>query len=376
MRVTETMGPAWETMKRVLFRPFNLGTWFSFGLVFFLQSCVEGSGSFNLPNGNTFGGKSHGSGGGHGDTSDSMLGVLRELAGLGQHAKARGPLVDALSGMDTGMMIGIAVVAVIVAIPLVVLAYWLGTRGQMMAIRAVAEERCDVGTLWRETKPAGTLLFKFQLVLVALSLVVVLPLAGVGAVAALPVIRDGQRIETVLPLLLGLGALLLLVMLPLSIVSAMARNFVAPLMLKHGLTARQGWVRFWAVGKQHVGSIIGFFCLRFAVYLGATLVGTLASLLTCCLGFLPVLHQTLMAPYFVFERAWTLEALASMSADFDVRRQGGPMPPQGPWQGGPAPYNPYAGTPQHNPYAPPGYGGGYDPGGQGGPPPGGFGSPT
>ncbi len=52
MRVTESLSPAWEHMKRVLFRPFNLGTWFSFGFIFFLQSCAEGGGSsFNFPGG-------------------------------------------------------------------------------------------------------------------------------------------------------------------------------------------------------------------------------------------------------------------------------------------------------------------------------------
>lgn len=44
MRVSETISPAWDTMDRLLFRPFNIGTWFSFGLLFGLQSCAEGGG--------------------------------------------------------------------------------------------------------------------------------------------------------------------------------------------------------------------------------------------------------------------------------------------------------------------------------------------
>jgi hypothetical protein len=164
-------------------------------------------------------------------------------------------------------------------------------------------------------------------------------------------------------------------------------------MLKHGVGAREGWKRFWAVGHNHLGGIVLFFFLRICVAVGAGIVGVIAGVFTCCLGFLPVLHQTLMAPYYVFERAWSLEVLASMSPDFDLRGVAAPGPPDpfgGAGGGGGGGYNPYAGQPTNNPYAPPGYGGGGggNPyggggggaggagGGYGGPPPGGFGSPT
>ncbi len=89
----------------------------------------------------------------------------------------------------------------------------------------------------------------------------------------------------------------------------------------------------------------------------------IAGFLTCCLGFLPVQHQTLMAAYYVFGRAWTLEVLASMSADFDVRSGSGgavaPAAPYNPYGGGGGAggggYNPYAPQPGDNPFAPPGY---------------------
>ena len=199
-----------------------------------------------------------------------------------------------------------------------------------------------------------------------ISIVVFLPLVGGGVLIAMPVLRDGVAIESVLPALIGLGVVLVLLMLPLLLVNAMARNFVAPIMLKHGVGAREGWTRFWAVGRSHMGGIFLFYIMRLIVGIGAGIVGIVAGFLTCCLGFLPVLHQTLMAPYYVFERAWTLEVLASMSPDFDVRGGGGEQPPPMPYNQGGAGFNPYAGQPGDNPYAPPG---GY------GPPPGGFGSP-
>lgn len=219
----------------------------------------------------------------------------------------------------------------------------------------------------------GGALFKFHLAVLGIALVVMLPLVGVGAVLSLPAIQDGAAITNVLPALIGLGLVLLLAMLPFAVISAMARNFVAPIMLKHGLTAREGWKRFWAVGRAHVGSIIVIFLLRIVVAVGAGIVGMIAGVFTCCLGFLPVLHQTLMAPYYVFERAWALEVLASMSPDFDLRG-GGDAPPPTPYGSEGTPYNPYGGAPAGNPYSPSGHGGGA--GGGGLPPPsGGFGAP-
>jgi hypothetical protein len=399
MRVTESMGPAWETMKRILFRPFNIGTWFSFGFVFFLQSCIEGGGSngLNIPRGS--GGGSGGSGGSGGfgqpsggeDTGNDLSRIAHDLASSLHLPFGHSLSGGGSSGLDPSMIVILVAIACLVAIPLVILMQWLGTRGQMMAIRSVAIGQANIGEQWNATRDAGGKLFKFHLAMTAIGLVMLLPFCAAGVLIALPVFRDGARIETLLPMLLGIGAVALLLVFPLLLVNAMARNFVAPIMLKHGLGARDGWKRFWAVGRQHLGGIVVFYLLRMLVGIGAGIVGLVAGLLTCCLGLLPVLHQTLMAPYYVFERAWTLEVLASMSPDFDVRAGGGgPAAPPAPYHpygggggggGGGGAYNPYAPQPGDNPYAPPGYGGGggYGGGSGGGggfgPPPGGFGTP-
>lgn len=375
------MGPAWETMKRILFRPFNIGTWFSFGFIFFLQSCMEGGGgNYRVPNG--FGSDSSGRGHG-GETGNNLAAIAHDVVSslpFGHQLSG--------SGLDSSMIITVLAIACVVAIPMIILMYWLGTRGQMMAIRAVASGQGTVGEQWNATREAGGMLFKFHLAMLGIGLVLFVPVLGGGVLLALPTIRDGAPIESVLPALLGVGAVALIVMLPFLIVGAMARNFVAPIMLKHGVGAREGWKRFWSVGRNHVGGIVLFFVLRALVGIAAAIVGVIAGFLTCCLGFLPVLNQTLMAPYHVFERAWTLEVLASMSPDFDLRGGGAPPPPDPFGGGGGGGFNPYTAPNTGNPYAPPGYGGGggnpygggggnpYGGGGHGGPPPGGFGTPT
>ena len=384
MRVTDTMGPAWERMKGMLWRPFNLGTWFTFGFIFALQSCIEGGGgsSFNMPGG----GGNGGSGGGskhynNNDTNNAISHFFREsmssLSGAfsrgdsGAHAGMGGTGDNPFGNFDTSLLIPILIGAIVLLIPITLVLYWLGARGQMMAIRSVAIGRADIGESWAVTKSAGGSLFKFHLVVIALACVAFVPLLCGGGLWAYSIQRASpDNYEALLPVLFIVAGVMLVVAIPFMVLNALARNFVAPLMWKDGTSSREAWKKFWGVGKNFIGQIVLFFVLRIVFSMLAGVIGIVAGFVTCCLGFLPVLHQTVMAPYYVFERAWTLEILASMGPDFDVRG-GGAQQPQGPTGFGPPPgFGGPGYVPGGNPYAPPG---GYGPGGYGAPPAGGFG---
>jgi flagellar basal body-associated protein FliL len=374
MRATETLGPAWERMKAMLFRPFNIGTWFTFGFIFTLQSCVEGGGgNFNVPGGGGNGGSSgtHHNSNSSDDTSNSishfMMDAMSSVSGAFSNRGGAGD--DPFQNFDTSMIVPIAIGAVILLIPIILIMYWLGARGQMMAIRSVALGYGNIGESWAATQRAGSSLFKFHLVVMGLAAVAFLPLLGGGGLYAYSVQKaNPDNWEQMLPVVFILIGLLCLIAIPFMILNGLARNFVAPLMWKDGTGARDAWKKFWAVGKNYIGQIVMFFFMRIVFSMLAGFVGVIVGFVTCCLGFLPVLHQTLMAPYYVFERAWTLEVLASMGPEFDVRAAAAPQGPTGfgppPGFGGPG----Y--VPGGNPYAPPG---GYGPSGYGSPPPGGYG---
>lgn len=378
MRVTDSINPAWERMKGMLLRPFNLGTWFTFGFIFALQSCVEGGGgnSFNLPNGNSSSGGSH-----HYDNGDTNNAVSRffmdamsSASGAFSHhdsAMSAGGSDNPFAGFDTSMVIPLVIGLVILLIPIMLVLYWLGARGQMMAIRSVAIGRADIGESWAETRSAGGSFFKFHLVVAVLSMLVFLPVLGGAGLWGYSVYEANPNdFESLLPILFIAIGVMLVLAIPFMILNGLARNFVAPLMWKDGTNSREAWKKFWSVGKSYIGQIVVFFLLKIVFSMLAGVVGLVAGLVTCCLGLLPVLHQTMMAPYYVFERAWTLEILASMGPEFDVRA--GAATPQGPTGfGGPPPgFGGPGYTPGGNPYAPPG---GYGPSGYGPPPPGGYG---
>ena len=288
-----------------------------------------------------------------------------------------------LGGIGSTEIALIAAVVVAVAIPLVLLMLWLGSRGQMMAIHSVATGTANVGDAWRLTSSSGGRMFKFQLALAGIALGVFLPLLGVGALFVIPAVKDAAGLDGLVWLILPIALGALVVMIPFLIVKSLARNFVAPIMLRHEIGAREAWKRFWPHAREHVGSLVVFWVLGMLFSVAAAIVGIVAGFITCCLGFLPVLHQTIMAPYYVFERAWTLEILASMSPDFDLRSvppdahgpcggpgggfgYSGPGGYGGPGGFGPGGFGPGGGGPA---------GGGFGPGGGFGAPPGGFGAP-
>ena len=138
MDVTGTFGLAWERTKRVLFRPFDIGIWFSFGVIFFLQALLDGSGSFSgrFPSSSRRGGAS------------------------GLDLKEVVDTVRTWVSDNMSLVIAIGATIAIVGAAFMLLLLWLGTRGQMMAIRSVMTGRATIGEHWRATRVAGWSLFK------------------------------------------------------------------------------------------------------------------------------------------------------------------------------------------------------------------------
>jgi len=299
MNVTGTFGSAWQRTTRVLLRPFDLGTWFSFGVIFFLQSLLEGSGnySFRLPSSSKRGGGS------------SSGFDLKEL------------LDEARTWLSANMsiVIGVGVTVAILGVALGVLFMWLGTRGQMMAIRSVMTGRAAIGEHWRETRTAAWSLFKLQIVISLVAFAIGGPLVVFGLYRFVDLVDAG--ITDFGPLGIAfipfavVGGVLAFVVL---VVQAMIRNFVAPVMLRFDLGPGAAWSRFRSAASGSFGSIALFFLIRVALGVGVSILALIVTLCTCCIGALPVLQQTLMAPWLFFERAYGLCAIESLGPEMKM----------------------------------------------------------
>lgn len=279
-------------MRKALF-PFDFGNWISYGVIFFLQSLLEGSG-LDVPST-----RLRGRGG-------SPFGApapdLREMATEVQR------WIDA----NMGMLLVVGSVMFVLAIALGVLMLWLGVRGQMMSIRAVATGRAAIGEHWAETRVAAWSLFKTHLVISGTAFVLGVPLAGLAAFRLLGLAASGApddaMITAMIPFVV-VGAVMFVVM---SIITTVLRNFVAPVMQRCHMNVGQAWSHFAGAASGHWGTIVLFFVIRFFLGVGAAIVALAAALCTCCIGALPVIHQAIMAPWYFFERAYGMEAIESL----------------------------------------------------------------
>ncbi len=337
MEIFGSFSPAWKRMQDMLFRPFNLGGWFALGFVFFLQALVEGGlgNRYNF-NGGGSGGRT---GTGAGAPPPSFVDVLEQLRKL-VHDNA-GSLTILIV---TGSLIGLVTV---------VLFSWLGTRGQMMAIRNVARGEASVGDAWRDTAEPAFALFKFRLILSAIGLVITVPLFVLAISRTYELIDGGVR-ETE-ALLIGLIPFVVVIGgtgLVLGAVESIVRNFVAPLMWRFEIGVGEGFSRFLELASGRWLSVLGFLVVRFVASMIVGLVDTVVVTCTCCIGALPVVHQTLFAPWHVLERAWSLYFIESAGVEWTMVD---PMDAPPPAAGFPPP-----------PAPPPGGWGAYGP-----PPPGG-----
>jgi len=311
----EAAQQAIEVTRRQLF-PFRFELWLPLGFLAFLDQCGRGGGFSGPP---VPGGEGGSGGGGAPD-------LERAADWLGAH-------------VGTVVLVTACVLALIVGI--VALVLWINSRGIFMYLDAVATGRSDVARPWREhADQAGSLFaWRFGLSVAGLLLAVVaVTLVALGAFA----VREGRVGSGVA---LGVGLLLLLplfclAVLALVLLSVALRDFVAPLQMRYRISCGAGLEILIDVLKANPGTFVLYLLLKmvFVVALGVT--AMLVGCATCCLGFLPVVMQTLLQPAFYFERAWSLCLLRQAGhdafqspepvADLEALRASPPDPPAPP----------------------------------------------
>jgi hypothetical protein len=287
----EAARQAVEVTRRQLF-PFRLELWLPLAFLAFLDQCGR-TGGFGGP-------PAPGGGGGRGTTD--------ELPDLGA-------ATDWL-GENVGTVVLVSAVLLTLIVGVVALVLWINSRGIFMYLDAVARGRADIARPWREHADRAGSLFAWRFGLAAAGLLLSVVVVAVVVLGAFGV-RDGRVTSGVA---LGVGLLLLLplfglAMLALALVSVALRDFVAPLQMRHDLSCGAGLELFIDLLKANPGSFVGYILLKllFAVTLGVA--GVLVGCATCCLGFLPVVMQTLLQPAFYFERAWSLCLLRQAGHD-------------------------------------------------------------
>lgn len=296
--VTEPIQPAIAHARRILFEPFQAGKWFVLGFAAFLAQ-LGGGGSFNY-RGNPF----------DRNATDHGADFQPVTTWITEHL----PLV-----------ITLAVVLFVVLLALAVLFQWLSSRGQLVFLDGVVRNRAEIVEPWTRLRRPGDDLFRFRVMLLLASLALFLVCGGLGALIALPDIHARAFGAAALTgVLVGCG-LLLLGILVLSLVGAVLKDFVVPIMyhLDLGLTEAWGVLRRDLL-PGHGWSFVGFYLMTLLLWICASLLMVVGACLTCCVALLPYLSSVVFLPVFVFFRCYSLEFLAQFGEGWQIIQVPGP----------------------------------------------------
>lgn len=292
--VTQPLGPAWEWMLAVLFRPFDLGRWFVLGFAVFLANLGEGGsggggpGNFNFPSGGS--GPSPGFG-------------------------------SAIDWVESHIAL---IVIIVVAGSALILAFsalliWLGSRGHFITMDSLTRNRPEIQEPWGRLKGVANSLFRWRFALMVSGYVLGLGLFAAAIVVAwsdIAAFTFGRR---------AIGAILLLVvvLLPVGLCMAFAQmmlqDVIAPAMYVRGWNVTQAWKAFRRdVFPHHLWSLVLYCLMRVLIAIGVAILSVVGCCITCCIATMPYLGTVILLPLFVFPRCYALTFARQFGPDWDV----------------------------------------------------------
>ncbi len=298
---TVPVNTAWERMKTMLFRPFDMGKWFTLGFSAWLATLGQnggGAGNFR----------------GVGD-------LLNEAKG--GEANAGLEKVKEFYSAHAAIIGVVVVVAVVLMVVLGLLFLWLRCRGQFMFLDNMVHNRAQVKEPWERTKHYGDSLFKWNIVFALICFAIFLLLAaGAGFGVALPWVKAHHFVMATVPVIVLLSVLGLAYVLVTACIGVLRDDFVVPLMYRFDLTATQGWARFMPLFRSHRGDFILYLLFRFLLLIAAQACIVVFILITCCIGgcvlSIPYVGIVLALPVPVFFQAYALDYLRQFGKDYKL----------------------------------------------------------
>lgn len=293
----EPLTRAWNRMKTALFKPFNLNKWFVIGFTAFLAGLMDaphGGGSSD----------SHGRG-------DFSFGEF-----LNFPDKAWEWLMDHPVWLIAIALIALFVIAVIITLT------WLSSRGIFMFLDNVVQGKAEIKKPWKQFKKEGNSLFLWRLCFGLVCFILITGYIVLLFVIANQIYRESVFTQVPIPLIVVIGLLFLLIIIIIAYISLFLKDFVAPIMYKHNISATEAWGRFLTLLGQHPFHFILYglfiFVLTILVFIGIVLAG----IFTCCIGLLlliiPYIGTVVTLPVWYTFRAFSLEYLSQFGENFNL----------------------------------------------------------
>lgn len=293
--VIDPIGPAFERVKTILFRPFDLGKWFTIGFCAWLAYLGSGGGG--------------GGGGGR--------------AGRGSYDVQEGLGEAKLFVMENlHWIIPVSIVVVLLFIVVWLAFTWLSSRGRFMFLHCVAHNKAEVSTPWTKFRQHANSLFAFRIVLGLISFVVIgLPILFAVGCILMMIAGDGALAIGILGAVL-IGLIILVGSIIFGVISKFTMDFIVPIMFLRTTSCTAGWREFLTILSVNKANFLIYILFKLVIGIAIGAIILTAVLVTCCCAAcflaIPYIGTILMLPVHVFTRSYSLLYLKQFGPEFDV----------------------------------------------------------
>ena len=310
--VTEPVGPALEWVKMVLFRPFDLGKWFTIGFCAWLAYLGESGGGLN-------GNFNHGNAFKH-DSSGQPGQSFRDF-----YDQARDFIMSNLY-----WIVPVAVVTIIILVSLWLVILWLNSRGKFMFLHCVALNRAEVVVPWNKFSRAANSLFKFRMVLGLAGLILLLPLLAVIGISIIGMCLRGEPDVAGILTAVGFGILFLFFVILFALIQKFTTDFVVPVMFLRGTECGAAWREFYGLLSTNPGKFTLYILFQIVLGMAIGVIIIAAVLVTCCIAgclmVIPYIGTVVLLPVLIFQRSYSLYFLKQYGVAYDVFLTAPPSP--------------------------------------------------
>jgi hypothetical protein len=207
---------------------------------------------------------------------------------------------------------------------------WLRARTIFVYIDDVATGRFDLARPWGQHGALADSFFVLSLVVQGAALIVLVLIVGLGTLFVVWARAQTWAAGVILMGVMPIAFIFVLCLIGAAILDLSLRDFIAPIQISRNAGAREAGSVFLSLLSGNPGLFIGYALLKFVVGIGIGIVLLIGICLTCCIGAIPLVNQTLFQPIYYAERAWSLKLLAQMGEDVGAKLVPPPPPDDDP----------------------------------------------
>jgi len=317
INVTEPVSPALERVKTMLFKPFDLGKWFTIGFCAWLAFLGEGGGGGGFNSGFNNSSNNHFNAGNAGSAGDSLR--------HGYH-QARDYVMNNLN-----WIVPVAAAAVVLLLALWLLILWLSSRGRFMFLHCVALDKAEVAEPWTKFEREANSLFWFRLLLGLVGVVVMLPMLGGIALMIVRMVLHGEPDAGGILLAVVLGLIFIVLAIVFALINKFTTDFVVPIQFLRGGQCLAAWREFWGLLADNAGMFTLYILFQIVLGMAIGVIVLGAIIITCCIAgclmIIPYIGTVLLLPVLVFKRSYPLYFLRQFGPSYDVFPPASSAPP-------------------------------------------------